>query len=183
VDHLSTEYVDRNIGVACIYLNHKEADIQTPVNLLSGLWRQLVLGRDVGPLAKLLYEQHHEKHTTPSMMEVVDLLHPCFADFSKVYIIVDALDEYPEDQRWILLQHLAAMGSNVNVMITSRPNITPGTFHPNLDAIEIRANEDDLRKYIDTQIQRSPRLLMHLRTQSELRQEIHTKISKTAEGM
>ncbi|KAF7365839.1 ANK-REP-REGION domain-containing protein [Mycena venus] len=183
VDHLASGSETKNVGVACLYLNHKEADTQTPVNLLSGLWRQLVLGRDVGPLAKQLYRQHHEKRTTPSMMEVVDLLHSCFAMFLNIYIIVDALDEYPEDQRWILLQHLAALGPNVNVMITSRPNITPSASHLNLDTIEIRANEEDLQKYVDTQIQKSPRLLMHLRKQPELRKEIHTKISETADGM
>ncbi|KAJ7362830.1 hypothetical protein DFH08DRAFT_841545 [Mycena albidolilacea] len=183
VDHLTTGSETKNVGVACLYLNHKEVDAQTPVNLLSGLWRQLVFGRDVGPVAKQLYRLHHEKRTTPSMKEVVDLLHSCFTEFSKVYIIVDALDEHPEDQRWILLQHLATMGPTVNVMIMSRPNITPATSHPNLDAIKIHANADDLRKYVDTQIQRSPRFLTHLRTQPELRDEIHTKISETADGM
>jgi hypothetical protein len=183
VDHLATISETKNVGVACLYLNHKEADAQTPVNLLSGLWRQLVLGRDVGPLAKQFYQQHHKNCTTPSMTEVAVLLHSCFTEFTKVYIIVDALDEHPENQRWILLQHLAAMGPNVNVMIMSWPNIAPGTSHPNLDVIDIRANEEDLRKYVDTQIQRSPRFLMHLRTQPELREEIHTEISETADGM
>jgi hypothetical protein len=38
------------------------------VNLLAGLWRQLVLGKDinVGPLAKNLHEEHHKKETLMS---------------------------------------------------------------------------------------------------------------------
>jgi hypothetical protein len=47
VDHLAAESQQENIGVACMYLSHKEAEAQTPAKLLSGLWRQLVLGRDV----------------------------------------------------------------------------------------------------------------------------------------
>ncbi|KAF7344738.1 ANK-REP-REGION domain-containing protein [Mycena venus] len=183
VDHLTTESESKNTGVACIYLNHKEADIQTPARLLSGLWRQLVLGQEVGPLAMQLYQQYHEKGTTPSLDDICNILNSSLIHYPKVYIIVDALDEYPEDWRWILLQHLITMGPTVNVMITSRPNITPGASHPNLEAIEICAKEEDLRKYVDTQIQRSPRLLMHLQTQPELREETHTKISGTADGM
>jgi Cdc6-like AAA superfamily ATPase len=183
VDHLSAGSKSNNTGVACLYLNHKEADTQTPARLLSGLWRQLVLGRDVGPLATQMYQQHHKKGTTPSLDDICDILNSSLIHYPKVYIIVDAIDEYPEAQRWILLQHLTNMGPTVNVMITSRPNITPGAFHLNLDVIEISANDDDVRKYVDTQIQRSLRLLTHLRTQPELREEIHTNISKTAEGM
>jgi hypothetical protein len=44
VDHLSAAFRNnKDIGVACIYLNHKEADQQPPLRLLAGLWRQLVL--------------------------------------------------------------------------------------------------------------------------------------------
>ncbi|KAJ7026032.1 hypothetical protein C8F04DRAFT_879243, partial [Mycena alexandri] len=43
VDYLGTQFTGKNIGVACIYLNHKEVGSQTPSRLLAGLWRQLVL--------------------------------------------------------------------------------------------------------------------------------------------
>ncbi|KAJ7349653.1 hypothetical protein DFH08DRAFT_696264, partial [Mycena albidolilacea] len=44
VNHLSTAGKnDKNIGVTCIYLNHKEADQQPPPKLLAGLWRSLYL--------------------------------------------------------------------------------------------------------------------------------------------
>ncbi|KAJ7929455.1 hypothetical protein B0H13DRAFT_1573164, partial [Mycena leptocephala] len=42
VHHLSSQPEDKNYGVACIYLNHKETESQTPENLLGGLWRQLI---------------------------------------------------------------------------------------------------------------------------------------------
>ncbi|KAJ7773597.1 hypothetical protein DFH07DRAFT_683672, partial [Mycena maculata] len=40
--HLEAECWNKNIGLACIYLNHKETKIQTLPNLFSSLWRQLV---------------------------------------------------------------------------------------------------------------------------------------------
>ncbi|KAJ7318937.1 hypothetical protein DFH08DRAFT_1086305 [Mycena albidolilacea] len=184
VDYLGANCKNNNIGVACIYLNHKEADEQTPSKLLAGLWRQLVLDKDIGTPAKKLYQAHSEKHTSPSLDEVVHVLRSSFGEFSKVYIIVDAIDEYPEAHRRILLQRLAAMGPTFNLMITSRPHLTPDASLLNLRALEIRANDDDVRKYIDAQIQTSSRLLEHVQSLPKLRRDIHSKInSRTVDGM
>lgn len=183
VDYLRVKSKHENVGVACVYLNHKEAEDQTPSRLLAGLWRQLVLDRDVGSLARQLYRWHYDKCTRASLEEVIDLLHSSFAEFSTVYIVVDAIDEYPEGQRWILLQRLAAMDPTVNLMITSRPHVTPDASLPNLDTLEIRASDDDVRRYVDSQIQRSPRLSKHVQARPELREEIHSKMSRTVDGM
>jgi Cdc6-like AAA superfamily ATPase len=125
IDHFSPKSQNENLGVACIYLNHKEAENHTPTRLLSGLWRQLVLGKDVGPLPKKLYQQHQEKETSPSLDEVFEVLRSVITEFLKVYIVVDAVDEYPETQRQMLMEYLAELGPTVNLMITSRPHITP----------------------------------------------------------
>ncbi|KAJ7021489.1 hypothetical protein C8F04DRAFT_905423, partial [Mycena alexandri] len=178
VNYLGTQFKGRDTGVACIYLNHKEVENQTPSRLLAGLWRQLVLDRDIGSIAEELYQQHQEKGTAPSLEEVDNVLSSSFKMFSQVFIIVDAMDEYPEFQREILLQKLAAMGSNVNLMITSRPNISlePSSFR-NLERLDIHAMEDDLRKYVDAQIVSSPRLRTHVMKQPGLQDEIHAKIN------
>ncbi|KAF8147471.1 hypothetical protein K438DRAFT_1421896, partial [Mycena galopus ATCC 62051] len=56
----------------------------------------------------------------PSLEEVFSILRSSIMELPKVFIIIDAMDEYPKCQREILLQHLAEMGSNVKIMITSR---------------------------------------------------------------
>jgi hypothetical protein len=189
VKHLSDECEDnKNLGVACIYLNHKEADDQTPSKLLAALWRQLVHGRDVGSMAKKLYQQHREKGTVPSLEKLLDLLSSCLKEFSKVFIIVDAMDEYPNEypefKREILLQHLAEMGGNVNLLITSRPNISPEpSSFPNLERLDIQAAPEDIRGYIDAQIKLSPHLRRHIQKQPMLQEEIHAKITGTVDGM
>ncbi|KAJ6574262.1 hypothetical protein B0H19DRAFT_1341329, partial [Mycena capillaripes] len=183
VSHLSgANFKDKNIGVACAYLNYKEAEDQTLVKLLAGLWRQLILGRDIGS-AKMLYQQHHEKRTTPTPDEVFNVLHAAILEFSKVYVIIDAVDEYPETQRQILLEYIALLGSTVNLMITSRPHIAPDSTIPNPDILEIRANEEDIRRYVDAQIYMSLRLKRHVQNCADLREEIHSKITSTVDGM
>ncbi|KAJ7302178.1 hypothetical protein DFH08DRAFT_669087, partial [Mycena albidolilacea] len=185
VEHLNAAFRNnKDIGVACIYLNHKEAENQTTSKLLAGLWRQLVLGRDISSTAENLYKQHQEKGTAPSLEEVVHILSSSIKEFSKVFIIVDAMDEYPEFQREILLQQLAAMGNNVNLMITSRPHVSPeSSSFPDLETLDIQAAPEDIQAYINAQIKLSPRLSKHIQKEPVLREEILTKISDTANGM
>ncbi|KAF7359830.1 Arp, Ankyrin repeat protein [Mycena venus] len=185
VDHLSAACKNnKDIGVACIYLNHKEVENQTPSRLLAGLWRQLVLDRKIGSTAEDLYKQHQEKGTSPSLEEVVTILRSSITELSKVFIIIDAMDEYPEFQRGILLQELAAIGSNVNLMFTSRPHITPKpSSFPNVKTLDFQAAPEDIRGYINAQIKSSPRLSKHIQKKPMLQEEIHEKITDAVAGM
>ncbi|KAJ6548632.1 hypothetical protein B0H19DRAFT_1299486, partial [Mycena capillaripes] len=178
VDHLGEKFKNKNIGVACIYLNHKEADDQTSAKLLSSLWRQLILDRDVSSLAEELYE----KQDTPTPDQVFALLLSVIEKFSKVYIVVDALDECQENQRQELLEHLIKMGPTVNLLITSRHNITLDSTLPNTSTLEIRATKEDIWKYLDAQITASMRLMIHVQRQPDLREEILSKITSTVAG-
>jgi hypothetical protein len=111
------------------------------------------------------------------------LLSSTVADYSKVYIVIDALDEYLETRRHKLLKYLAALGSNINLLLTSRPHITPEMFFLSTPTLEIRATEEDIRQYLESQIQHSFRLSKHVQTRPELRQEIETQIISNVDGM
>lgn len=183
VDYLSAESQNKNIGVACIYLNHKETEMQTPPNLLSGLWRQLVHGKSMDSLSPKLYEQHSEKGTRPSLSDVREVLFSAVAEWAKVYIILDAVDEYPEDERRILLNNLVSMGPTVNLMMTARPHITPADLLAKFQAIDINANTEDIGRYVDARIQMSTRLSKHIVTRPELQEEVRSKIMSSVDGM
>ncbi|KAJ6449279.1 hypothetical protein C8R45DRAFT_849855, partial [Mycena sanguinolenta] len=183
VNYLTSKYKETgNIGVACIYFNHKETETQTPRNLLSGVWRQLVHDKPLGSLASKIHTEYTDKGTRPSMAEVQALLHNAIGQWSKVYIMVDALDEYPENDRQILLKDLASCGT-INLMVMSRPHIQlPGPFE-NFEAIDICTDPGDIRQYIDARIQNSSRLSSHLRSRPELRDEIHSKMADSGAEM
>ncbi|KAJ7444046.1 ankyrin repeat-containing domain protein [Mycena latifolia] len=184
VNHLRAEFHNNNTAVACIYLNHKEREVQTPQNLLASVWKQLVVDRSLPPAAHDLYKYHRLRDTRPSLTEVCDILQSAMAQHSKVYIIVDALDEYPEDQRNILLEHLSMLqGPTTSLMMTSRPHVTLDDLFPDVLGLEIKATEDDIRQYVDKQIRKSPRLSKHVQIRPELHDEIKSTISSTADGM
>jgi hypothetical protein len=159
--------------------------MQSPENILAGLWQQLIFGRPIlpGSPAHMLYQKHLERRTRPSVDEMHAILSSAVADFSKVYLVIDALDEYPETKRHMLLKHLAALKPNINLLFTSRPHITPEMFFPNTPALEVRATEEDIRRYLDAQIQNSFRLSKHVQSRPELRQEIENKIIGNVDGM
>lgn len=186
VNHLDSRNRNSDTGVACVYLNHKETETQTPANLLAALWKQLVVGKSIPPPVLQLYTHHRNRATRPSLDEVFKVLQSALTQYSKVYIIVDALDEYPEDRRNILLKYLspAMLGmATVNIMLTSRPHVTLEPFFPNFQILEIRATAEDIGRYVDLQILQSSRLSKHLRTRPELRDEIRAKIVENVEGM
>ncbi|KAJ7157775.1 hypothetical protein C8R46DRAFT_416452 [Mycena filopes] len=177
VDHLSQGPTART---ACIYLNHKETKVQTPANLLASIWRQLVIGgRDISAV-RTLYGKHLEKKTRPSLAEIENTVHNEIG-MSKVYIVVDAVDEYPEELRQILLPALAAMGPTCNLMMTSRPHITSSSAFQNIKFLEIHADMDDIQAYVNMEINKSPHLSKFVQKQPTLM--IHARISGKVDGM
>ncbi|KAJ7155702.1 ankyrin repeat domain-containing protein [Mycena filopes] len=180
VDHLLSQ--GPTARTACIYLNHKETKVQTPANLLASIWRQLVIGgRDISDV-KTLYQKHSETQTTPSLAEIENIVHSEIGS-SKVYIVLDAVDEYPEDLRQIMLPALAAMGPTCSLMVTSRPHITPTPAFQNMKLLEIRANMDDIRAYVNMEIKNSPHLSKCVQRQPALMEDIHARISDGVDGM
>ncbi|KAJ7270989.1 ankyrin repeat-containing domain protein [Mycena rebaudengoi] len=126
---------------------------------------------------------NENRRTRPSLDEVREIFRSTVAEYSRVFVVVDALDEYPEAHRHILLDALAAIGESVSLMLTSRPNIAPKSFFPTAPVLEICAKEEDICRYIDAQIQNSFRLSKHVRVRPELREEIETKIAENTNGM
>ncbi|KAJ7478803.1 hypothetical protein B0H11DRAFT_1696061, partial [Mycena galericulata] len=96
VDNLRATVDSQNTGVAVIYLNHKETEVQSPSNLLAPIWRQLVVDRPMSPTVHSLYVKHREQRTRPPVEDTYRVLSSTVSDLSRVFIIIDALDEYPE---------------------------------------------------------------------------------------
>ncbi|KAJ6563656.1 hypothetical protein DFH09DRAFT_984734, partial [Mycena vulgaris] len=173
----------QNAGVAVLYLNHKETEAQSPSNLLAGLWRQLIFEKPISSVVYQLYAKHREQRTRPSLADTDSILRSIVSEYSRVFIIVDALDEYPEALRDTLLRRLSAFGPTVNLMLTSRPHINILRIFESYDTLEVRANADDIREYVDAQILKFSRLAKHLKNCPDLKGEIETKIVQGSDGM
>ncbi|KAJ7453133.1 ankyrin repeat-containing domain protein [Mycena latifolia] len=185
VELLRADLERQNPGVAVLYLNHKETDAQSPSNLLAGLWRQLIFEKPMSTTLHRLHAKHREQRTRPSLEDTYSMLCSIVSEHSGVFIVVDALDEYPEELRDILLRHLLALGPTVNLMLTSRPHIKIDHVATNADieTLEIRATAHDIRRYMAAQISKSSRLSRHIKNCPDLQEKMESIIVRRSDGM
>jgi hypothetical protein len=176
---------DATIGIAYLYCNFQRRDEQKAEGLLASLLKQLAEELSSLPdSVRDLYNRHKDKRTRPSVDEISRALKSVATLYLRVFIIVDALDEcQPADRNWSkLLSELFVLQANcgANLFATSRfiPEIKK-MFEGSL-SIEIRATEDDVRRYLDSHISNLPAFV---RRSPDLQEEIKTEVVKAVDGM
>lgn len=185
VDHLRNQYSRHSTGIAFLYCNYQRVETQKAVNLLASLLRQIAADcLSLPDSVTTLYEQHFPRGTRPSLEEISKSLHSVVENFSRIIIIIDALDECRNDDstRSLILSENRKLQSRfkTKLMATSRdiPEITQ-EFHGDLE-LEVRASDTDLNCYLDEQM---IHLSKYVQRNEELKQKIKRGIIESAEGM
>ncbi|KAF7515244.1 hypothetical protein PCG10_003552 [Penicillium crustosum] len=184
IDHLDQEFqADPTIGIAYIYCNFKWQDNQKINDLLAALLKQLA-GR-CQPLpnrVRELYKHHKARTTRPSTEEISQVLQTVAATFSKLFIIVDALDECQTSSRPHFISELFNLQTrhSANIFVTSRFILEIIHQFEGALSLEIRATDEDVRKYLESH-------MGHLRPcvleSHQLQEEIKAAISDAVDGM
>ncbi|KAL6904181.1 ankyrin repeat-containing domain protein [Trichoderma evansii] len=176
---------NRSIGVAYIYCHFRRQHEQKAEDLLASLLKQLAQSRpSLSDSVKSLYGSHKAKGTRPSLNKISKELQSIAVLYSKVFIVVDALDECQASDgcRSKFLSEIFSLQekSGVNLFVTSRfiPEITE-KFERSI-SLEIRASEHDVRRYMDGHISRLPSFV---RRNSDLQEEVKTGIAKAVDGI
>jgi hypothetical protein len=134
-----------------------------------------------------VYKAHISKKTHPSLKEYSTLLQSELRAFSKVFIVIDALDECPEfdETRSNLLHEVQKLQPKLRLLITSRPQISADIERSFVDAarLDIYANPEDIKMYIEGRIQKDVRLKNNVDEDPSLKDDIIETIVKKAEGM
>ncbi|KAI0196461.1 hypothetical protein F4808DRAFT_305556 [Astrocystis sublimbata] len=172
--------------VAYVYCNYKVQNEQTPEGLLSSLLKQLAQTEPSLPRScQELYGQHKSKRTRPTLDEILKTLESITAQKSRIFIIVDALDECPtlDGCRTKFLSALLTLQENsgINIFATSRP--IPriiNHFRENLSTLEIRATKDDIGRYLQGHLSELPKFIAN---RPDLQDEITTSITEAVDGM
>ena len=184
VEHLKKTLDNDTIRTLCIYCNHKDQHVQTPVNLVASLLKQLIQeGHPVHDSLNSLYKRHGLRSTRPSLGEISEVIRQEFGLYKQIFIVVDALDECQEQNgnRARLIEELQKI-SGVNLMITSRPHIDMQDTFQDIIWLEIRASEDDLHSYINGRM-RKDRLAKHVKGHKDLQEDIRKTVVANAQGM
>lgn len=187
IDELYTKFQNAGaVGIAYIFCNFRRSHEQKPIDLLLSLLKQLIQGLpSILQSIQQLYEQHRRNRTRPLLDEISQALQSIVRGYSKTFILIDALDEcpVPDGGRNQFIAELCSLQltSTANFFVTSReiPDIVE-KFKDRSTKIEIRANDDDLEKYLDGNMSKLPSFVSH---NIDLQKEIKSTIIKTVDGM
>lgn len=186
VDHLITRFQnDQTVSIVYIYCSFQRKDEQKYDNLLASLLKQLAQSQNPLPKAiRDLYNRHRKKRTCPSSDEISRLVRTVASLFSRVFVVVDALDEYQASDgcRESFISELFNLQthSTTSIFATSRfvPEVT--SKFDKCTILEIRANDDDVKRYLEVHMKGLPSFAQLDR---QLQEEVKTGISEAADGM
>jgi hypothetical protein len=176
---------DTTIGIAYLYCNFRRQEEQKVEHLLGNLLKQLARGQSPLPgTVKELYDRHETRRTRPLLDEISRALQSVAIMYSRVFIIIDALDECRETDgsRTKLLTEIFSLQdkSGSNLFATSR-------FIPEIEkelggclSLEIRASREDIWNYLDKHMSQLP---VFVTDDTDLQTEIKTGIEGAIDGM
>ena len=175
---------DGNIGIAYLYCNFRRQHEQKAEDLLVSLLKQLSQDRSSLPdSVKTLHDRHKDRRTRPSLDEISKALQSVATLYSRVFIIVDALDECQAGNcRGRFLTELFGLQAKygASLLATSRfiPEIIKN-FSGSI-SLEICASKKDIEKYLEGHIGQLPSFD---EWSLQLQDEIKAGISDAVDGM
>lgn len=185
VDDLTKSHSDNQmVGLAYIYCNFKRQDEQHVEDLLASLAKQLSQGQPLPDSLSNLHDLHSSKRTRPSLEEISQTLISVAAMYSKVFIVVDALDEcqasdgcMPTFLNKLFTLQIQTMTS---LLVTARRMPEIEMRFEGCISQPISASEGDIRSYLDTHMTRLPRFVQE---SPQLKEDIKINIIAAVKGM
>ena len=180
-------HTEPGIGLAYLFFNFRRQEEQTIENLLLNLLRQLAESQTSLPEAAVALFKKREEGTDKhiSSEEASRALLATISSFSRVYLVVDALDECQTAQkcRARFIKELFGLREKcpgVQILATSRfiPEICD--HFSDSASIKIRAEQSDVRKYLEARMDELPGFVQR---NEILQEEIISTIIKAVSGM
>ncbi|KAI0098279.1 hypothetical protein GGR51DRAFT_431807 [Nemania sp. FL0031] len=140
------------VGIAYVYFSIERRQEQRAEDIFSSLLRQLAQNRPSLPESvKLLYQKHDKQRTRPTLSEVSTALQSVIALYSRVFIVIDALDKCDTSNQLKVFSEIFRIPAEVriNFFITSRFMSGLEDLFDSAISLKIWANEEDVRRYID----------------------------------
>ena len=182
IDHLERNLQNETVGVAYIYCSYKSQ--QTLANLLGSVLKQLVQSQTTfNNDLENLYQDHKAKGTSLTSTELKKQFLPLMEPYSRVFVVVDALDECAdEDERTSLIStlHDLQRQRSLNLMVTCRdiPDVI-AVAKANI-RLDICADNRDIDLYLSGHMHR---LAKCAKKNENLQEEIKQEIIGAVNGM
>ena len=185
IDYLEQEHRRENTGITYAYCVHNREN-QTANNLLGSSLRQIAM-QSVAKLEDIqsCHRHHIQYGTRPSLNEIARLLRSHVEKFDQVFFVIDALDECPEhDQnRKSFVTEVRALLPRVSLMVTSRDMPSIESMFKHDLRLEIRAQDQDIRNFIQSQMEQRDGLFDLLEGHNDVQSSIIATVLEKTNGM
>ncbi|KIW65253.1 hypothetical protein PV04_07527 [Phialophora macrospora] len=176
---------DTTVGIAYIYCNFQRQQDQRAEYLLASLTKQLAQSQKPFPSSvQALYNRHQKRSTRPLLEELSATLQSVGKSYSRVFIIIDALDECDDTNgsRTKLLDHLFSAQSEVELKILATSRFIPDISKRFEDypCKEIYPTDEDIFRFLGSQMRELPDFVT---SDVALQDDIKKKIASAIEGM
>ena len=186
VNHLTSWFSgEQMIGIAYVCCNFQWRGEQTAHALLASLLKQLAQGQSSLPRSVYeLYDLYRDKRTRPSFDEISGTLHYVATTYSRVFIIVDALNECQASDgcRTRFLSEIFRLQTNceASLFVTSRIILELQEKFVGHIFLTVHASKTNIRSCLDWRVLELPRFVIG---NLELQEEIKSKITEAAGEM
>ena len=191
IETLKAKLVEKTTeGLAYFYCDYKDAATQQAANIVKSMVKHAAIQNDRScedlQLFLEKYKRDRTLDSTPSISNMTDVMLKMVGHYDCFYIVVDALDECPDDYRLEVLDILKTIrtkASNARVIYTSREETDIKEAFSDFKSLCIAANMSDLKLYVVSQIETrtsSGRLKIK---HSEVKEKIINKLTHEADGM
>ena len=184
IDHIKRDAGDKNVACIYLYLRHTQ-DIfdQIVVDLLRQLVRQQK-SEEVCSELREKYDEWRRLRTWPSSEDYLVLIKLLARAFSKVFFIIDALDDCHNSKEENTQEQLHAairvLRRSMNILVTSRSSgINKADLNPD-HAFHLEARPEDIELYVRSRIVKDKIMAndKSIGTPSDLQNDIIRRVSK-----
>jgi Cdc6-like AAA superfamily ATPase len=186
ISHLQSLYSNEDIAIAYFYCNHQNEMDQSAEKIIASLAKQLANRKSNVPqsLAQLYQTCLKDTSFSPTLEHYLTLLQSLTASFTRVIILVDALDECAsEKNRRFIISSLQRLHT-IKVFITSRvpgcQDITDMFTKDKVQRLDIQATKSDLERYVRMELEENHRKLDFI--PFDLKENIVSTIAGNADG-
>jgi len=182
IDHLQQQFRDdTDTAVIFIFFDYNRQYEQMADNLIASLVKQLSRLRP--DTLSRLYRDHEPNQSRPSWEELLQTLYTVAASYTKVFIVVDAVDECQNDgtrKRFLQAIFDLQARTSTNILGTSRHDTEIQQKFQTSAVLEIHAGNQDIEKYIDGNMHKLPDFVEN---SSELSSKIKKQVIVRVDGM
>lgn len=169
---------DSDITTLGMYCRYNDPNTHILANLLGCLVRQFVnQPSDISDSLKGRLERNVTQRSVGTLMAI---LKERLSVSRKAFIILDALDEYPEDLRDDLLSKLLELQPTASILVTMRLSENMPIQLDDQPRLQIRAKKDDIKAYVAHQVHTLGRLPKLVRGKPNLAEYITRKVAESA---